>query len=276
MPELPEVETVVRYLNKNILNKEIIQIIIHKEKIIKNADKLTFTNFFLHEKIIKVERKSKYIIFVFSNDKYMISHLRMEGKYFFEKSYSELIKNKHSHILFKFKDGTYLIYNDTRIFGTMNIYNKDEMIDNKELIKLGYEPFDGKCTVDYLFDIFKKTNRKIKTILLDQKIISGIGNIYADEILFQAKILPYRKTNSLTKKDINNILQASIEILNESIKNKGTTIHSFKSNSLETGNYQKFLKVHTKKDQPCTICKNKIIKTKVNNRGTYYCSICQN
>jgi formamidopyrimidine-DNA glycosylase len=276
MPELPEVETVVRYLNKNILNKEIVEIIIHKEKIIKNIDKNGFINFLINEKILKVERKAKYIIFVFSNNKNMISHLRMEGKFFVEKNDSELIKNKHSHILFKFKDGEYLIYNDTRIFGTMNIYSKEEMINNKELIRVGYEPFDENCNVDYLFQIFKKSNRKIKTILLDQGIISGIGNIYADEILFQAKILPFREAKSLNKNDIDNILSASIEILNKSILNKGTTIHSFKSNSLETGNYQQFLKVHTKKDEECLICKDKIIKIKVNNRGTYYCKTCQN
>ena len=168
-------------------------------------------------------------------------------------------------------------YYDTRMFGTMHVYDGDASLQDKGLKKVGLEPFDENFNASYLMNAVKTHPKKaLKTLLLDQSIIAGIGNIYADEILYACKLNPTSTVKDLTKKDYENLVKYTIKILKAAIDNKGTTIASYVNDSKNhTGNYQNYLKVHQQKDKKCVRCLSKIKKTVVNGRGTYYCETSQ-
>ena len=272
MPELPEVETVKNSLKELVIGKTINEIIINYGRIIQ-TDRTEFQTKLVGQTIIDIKRKGKYLIFIFS--KYlMVSHLRMEGKYFLKAEDEEV--SKHDHIIFKFTDHTELRYNDTRKFGVMYLYPQmelEKLYQMDPLNKLGLEPFDEGFTLDYLKEKFKNNHRPIKTTLLDQSIISGLGNIYADEVVFMAKLNPNDDTSDLSDEDIANIITSSKEVLQKAINLGGTTIRSFVNSHAATGLFQNELLVHTKENCPC--CGLKIKKIFVGGRGTYFCPHCQ-
>ncbi len=263
MPELPEVETVKRYLKEHILNKRIVKVDILYEKIIQNETSY-FKNSLINDEFINILRKGKYLIFE-TNNNYLISHLRMEGKFNFYKNNYNL--GKHDHIIINFED-SFLVYNDVRKFGRMEIIDKNDL--NEYFSKLGLEP--QELTYNYLKNKLNK-NIDIKSLLLNQSIILGLGNIYANEILFFSKINPFKTGKDLTKDEIERIIKYSQIVINDAIDKKGTTIKSFTSALDIKGEYQKFLKVHMKKQ--CSVCDNEIIKVKIKGRSSYYCKICQ-
>ena len=180
---------------------------------------------------------------------------------------------KHEHVIFKLNNGYYLKYHDVRKFGVMYLVKKDKLFIDTPLKNLGLEPFSNDLTISYLKDKYKSKKTAIKTVLLDQEIITGIGNIYADEILFESKINPLKKANLLNDLECHKIIKNSKEIFKNSIKHGGTTIRSYTSSLGVTGNYQNYLKVHTKKN--CPNCNMEITVVKVNGRSTYYCKNCQ-
>ena len=193
MPELPEVETVRRILKEDIINKKIIDIDIRYNKIIQNVSSEEFKNKLIGQTFIDIDRLGKYLICVL-DDYYLIVHLRMEGKFFY--MHNEKI-SIHDHIIFKFENSE-LRYNDTRKFGTMHLFKRNENIyDIPPLNKVGLEPFNENVNVEYLKKYFNKSNKPIKTTLLDQSIIAGLGNIYVDEVLFMSKIHPNEKTKNI-------------------------------------------------------------------------------
>lgn len=266
MPELPEVETVKETLKKKILNQKIIGVNVYYDKVIEYPDVNTFTKEIVNQTVNDIQRKGKWLMFVL-DDYFLFSHLRMEGKYRLADLNSP--NAKHNHIEFIFKDKL-LRYFDTRKFGKMLLVKKEEANNQKPLNKLGLEPWD--LTSNYLKEKYKQKKIAIKTALLDQTIITGIGNIYADEILFLSKINPLKPCNKLTLKEIDNIITNTQKVMEEAIKMGGTTIHSFSSDGIN-GEFQQQLLVHTKK--VCPICNSPILKIKVNGRGTYYCPKCQ-
>lgn len=268
MPELPEVETVRRVLKKEVQGKQILSASVYWQNIIAYPEVGEFENKIRNQTIKNIERYGKWLMFELSNY-YLLSHLRMEGKYFIKDK--DIQKTKHEHVIFHFDDGTDLRYNDTRKFGKMYLLNKDEVYDVKPLSELGLEPWDKKLTKEYLKQKFHK--KPIKTELLDQSIIVGIGNIYADEILFMSKINPKNIAANLSKKDCQNIIDNTRKILSEAIENGGTTIKSYTSSEGVHGRFQSHLLVHTKTD--CPVCHRKIEKATIGGRGTYYCKICQ-
>jgi formamidopyrimidine-DNA glycosylase len=272
MPELPEVETVRRTLNTLILNKEIRAIDIFYDKIIRNIDAAQFIKNLLGKKIDSVDRYGKYLIFNIE-ELSLISHLRMEGKYFIKNA--DEPKEKHEHIIFYFTDGETLRYHDTRKFGTMDLVSKSEVYKNSPVTKLGPEPFEKEMTVEYLLQKISKKSIAIKSSLLDQTIMTGLGNIYVDEVLFLTKLHPEKPSNLITKIQAKKIIENSIKVLNKAIKLGGTTIRSYTSSMGVTGRFQNELNVHTKEGEPCPICESTIEKIKVNGRGTYYCTECQ-
>ena len=269
MPELPEVETVRRSLSEILINKQIIDVEVRYNKIIENVSVDDFINALKGQTILDIRRKGKYLIFVL-NDYYLVSHLRMEGKFF---DYTDLDYGKHDHIIFIFKNFN-LRYNDTRKFGRMDLFKiSDDIFNLKPLSKLGLEPFDEALTKDYLFNKFSKLNKTVKEALLDQSIMCGLGNIYVDEVLFMSKLHPEQNASSLTMVDYENIIHNSIEVLTKAINMGGTTIKSFASSHNHTGLFQNELLVHTKKI--CPICNTQIEKIRVGGRGTYLCPNCQ-
>ena len=268
MPELPEVETVKKALLKEVKNKKIISASIYWDNIISCPSIKEFQKQIKNQNINDILRKGKWLIFEL-DDYYLLSHLRMEGKYIIRKTNDP--KEKHQHVLFHLSDGTDLRYNDTRKFGKMYLLNKKTAFNEKPLSSLGLEPWDKKLTPEYLKNKFHK--KPIKTELLDQTIITGIGNIYADEILFLSKINPKTIATNLSAKDYQNIIKYTKEVLEKAIEFGGTTVKSYESSEGVHGNFQSHLLVHTKKE--CPICHNKITKITVGGRGTYYCEKCQ-
>ena len=272
MPELPEVETVRKSLLNHILNRKIISIDILYPNMIK-TDINSFKPSLENAKVIDIQRIGKFLIFIFDNNKVLISHLRMEGKYYY---YNENEKNSsHARIIFHLDNNEKMIYDDTRKFGKMYLIEKDKINDIPPLNELGKEPWDKELTINYLKDKYKNKKLPIKTILLDQSIIVGIGNIYADEILFLSKINPHKKCNELSNQELDNIIVNTKLILEEAIKKGGTTIKTYTSVDGVHGLFQKELLVHGKDNGICPICNTKIIKDKINGRGTYYCPNCQ-
>ena len=271
MPEIAEVETVRNVLKKQILNKKIINVkVLYSNMIESNLDE--FKKELVGKEFKDILRRGKWLIFDLDGY-YLISHLRMEGKYFLKNSNEKI--EKHEHVIFEFVDNTSLRYHDTRKFGRMKLLKKEDMINCEEINKQGFEPGDKKLTGDYLLEKFKNKKLPIKTVLLDQTIISGLGNIYADEVLFKSNINPLKKANEITLDEANKICSSSKEIIKKAIENGGTTIRSYTSSLGVTGHYQDFLKVHKRENQKCFNCNGIIKRIKVNGRSTYYCLNCQ-
>lgn len=268
MPELPEVETVKETLKKILKNKVIKEVNIYYNNIIAYPTALLFKQQIKGQMIHDIERRGKWLMFRL-DDYYLLSHLRMEGRYYVKKDEE---RSKHEHIIFEFEDFN-LRYVDTRKFGRMYLIPIKEVYNMKPLSELGLEPWDNDLDISYLKGKYKNKKIPIKTILLDQSIISGIGNIYDDEILFMSHINPYEPANLLDDTDLNNIIINTRKVLEKAIKLGGTTIRSYESSEGVHGRFQNELLVHGK--DSCPICHSKIEKVYINGRGTYYCSKCQ-
>ena len=272
MPELPEVETVRQGLKKLLLGRIIKRVCVYYDGIIEYPSVLEFTSNIENQRINDIDRYGKWLIFVL-DDYYLLSHLRMEGKYFIKDASDEL--NKHEHVVFKLDNDSELRYMDVRKFGKMHLIPKDKIKDIGPLIDLGLEPWDKKLDISYLRDKYKNKKLPIKSVLLDQSIIVGIGNIYADEILFLAKINPYTRAMDLDDNDLFNIIKYTRKVLERAISEGGTTIRSYSSVNGVHGLFQQELNVHSKEGEKCPVCGSKIVKVKIGGRGTYYCEKCQ-
>ena len=270
MPELPEVETVRRVLKTQIINLKIVDIKIKYEGIIED-DINYFINNIKNKNIEDILRRGKYLIFKL-NEGYMLSHLRMEGKYFYVKN--DTLDNKHIHVIFYLSNGYSLLYQDVRKFGKMSYKKEDELYNTHPINSLGYDPIlDLNPDYEKLYNKLIRKKISIKTALLDQSVITGLGNIYVDEVLFSAKINPERASSDIKLDEFINICKESVRILNLAIENKGTTIRSYTSSLGVEGNYQNFLNVHTK--NICPHCQTALVRVKINGRTTYYCKNCQ-
>ncbi len=272
MPELPEVETVRRALERKLKNKIIYDINIIYPNIFEGQDISLVKEKIVKQKINEIQRRGKWLMFLL-DDYYLLSHLRMEGKYFY-RDFKDNI-NKHEHVIFNINNEFELRYQDVRKFGKMYLVEKDKINEETHLSKLGLEVWDEKMTVSYLKEKFKNKNLPIKTVLLDQEIILGIGNIYADEILFLSKINPYIKAKDLDEDKLLNIINNTKIVLEKAIEKGGTTIRSYTSEEGISGRFQNDLYVHQREKEKCYECGNIIIKVKIGGRGTYYCNCCQ-
>ena len=269
MPELPEVETVKNKLKEKLLNKRILNVKVLYDNIIEYPSVNEFKKEIKNQKINDITRRGKWLIFSL-DDYYLLSHLRMEGKYVFRSS-DDLI-DKHEHVIFVL-DNEELRYKDTRKFGRMHLIKKDELLKRKPICDLGLDPWDNNLNKTYLKEKYKNKKLPIKTVILDQSIIVGIGNIYADEVLFLSKINPLKKACDLEDKELDSIISNTKTVLEKAIKLGGTTIRSYESSEGVHGNFQDELLVHNK--EICPYCNNKLNKIRVGGRGTYYCSNCQ-
>tara|TARA_B100001057_G_scaffold93425_1_gene89787 strand:+ start:5819 stop:6682 length:864 start_codon:yes stop_codon:yes gene_type:complete len=286
MPELPEVEIVRQSLSKNIKGKKINKVLIRNRNL-RFKLQSSFENKLKSKFIIKISRFSKYLIIEFENKSYCIIHLGMSGTIHITKNqknslltntsfyHSPNLPKKHNHIEFFFKDMK-LIYNDPRRFGFFQlIQNKNDL--KKRFKNFGPEPFHKKFNLDYLMRYFQKKNKNIKSFLLDQKFVSGIGNIYASEILYLSKIHPSKSAKDLNKSECKKIIQNSKKVLIEAIRKGGSTIRDFKNTLGGIGQFQKEFKVYGRNEKNCRRqnCSGTIYKITQANRSTFYCKICQ-
>ena len=271
MPELPEVETVRRGLEKLILGKKILNIEIRYPKMIK-TDLNQFQKELPGQVIQSMGRRGKYLLFNL-RDKVLISHLRMEGKYFYYPD--EIPERKHAHILVHFEDGTTLVYEDVRKFGTMELL-APELLDSYFISKkLGPEPTDQDFDLGRFKLALKKSKKPIKSHLLDQTLVAGLGNIYVDEVLWRAKVHPSRHSNSLTAQEARKAHDETIKVLGQAVEKGGSTIRSYTNAFGEDGTMQEFHQVYDKAGQACSRCGSTIEKIQLGGRGTYFCPKCQ-
>ena len=271
MPEFPEVNVVIQKLEMRTLNKTIQNVDVLREQTIEgNID--NFKNTLKGATIVRFEQVGKFIVFHLSNKHVIISHLRMEGKYFFKEEKSLL--GKHDLVVFHFTDNTKLVYNDTRRFGRMSVESEFNYKNVAPLCNVGPNPFEMK-DASHLEKAFKNKTIAIKTALLDQSIMSGLGNIYTDEVLFITKVHPETPAKLVKRSQLEEILEASKNVLDAAMKAGGSTIHSFTSEEGIAGDFQVQLQVYGKKDGSCLRCGAKLRKIFVNGRGTTYCPKCQ-
>ena len=286
MPELPEVEIVRQSLNKKIKQKVVKKVLIRNRNL-RLKIPLNFAKFLIGKKIIEVKRFSKYIIICLSNHSYCLLHLGMSGTIHLVENYkktlvtntsfynSPLLPKKHNHVEIYF-DNFKIVYNDPRRFGFFEIAEDIEILE-KRFFKLGPEPLQNEFNVNYVFSFFKRKKKNIKNFLLDQFFVSGIGNIYASEILFLSNINPEKKASLLNKKDCEKLILNSKKVLINAIKQGGSSIRDFKNTDGKSGNFQKNFKVYDRNGLKCkrSNCKGVIKKKKISNRSSFFCNICQ-
>jgi formamidopyrimidine-DNA glycosylase len=266
MPELPEVETVVRVLRETILNQTIEDAEVYWPKTIyENPD---FKTQVMHQKIVNISRRGKYII-IHLESGYLIIHLRMEGRFYFQTTMQ--VPYKHSHVVFQLSEGQ-LEYNDTRKFGRIR-FVKEEAEFN--LSHLGLEPFDENLTPAYLKNYALNKKTCLKAFLLNQTTIVGIGNIYADEICFEAHLSPLIPIGQITLKQWKLFIISMRLILQKAIDNGGSTIRSYTSSLGISGRFQLTLKVYGRGNETCLDCQTPLKKVKISQRTTVYCPHCQ-
>ena len=277
MPELPEVETVCRDLRERILNLEIARVQIYDEKIWRGK---TPPEFLIGKKFCGISRRGKFLVFEIENcSKFLIAHLRMTGQLLFTEN-SEILAGGHGEKIYFsatraeifFKSGAKLCFADPRKFGFFEVLSAEKFQKFSE--NWGAEPLEKNFT----FAKFKKllrSKKNVKSFLLDQKIIAGVGNIYADEILFAAAISPQKKVGNLNEKSLRAIFSNLKKILKAGIENRGTTFNSFRDARGKIGNFQEFLKVYDRAGKTCPRCGAVLRKIRVASRGTTFCENCQ-
>lgn len=273
MPELPEVETVRRGLEKLIIGSKIIDVQLLYPKVI-TGDGQQFITGVMNTEFKQIDRRGKYLLLRLSNNHTIVSHLRMEGQYSVESL--ETVPYKHTEIVFELSDKRALFYNDTRRFGRMALTTTGfENTEVPSLSKLGPEPTEEQLTLSYMKAIFSKSRRPVKTFLLDQTQIAGIGNIYADEVLWQSKIHPKTPANVLDEVQLSVLRANIISEIKRAIKHHGTTVHSFSNVFGEVGKFQNELQAYGHAGEPCLRCNTPMVKIKVGQRGTTFCPFCQ-
>ena len=269
MPELPEVQTVVNFLHPKIIKKKILSfdLLWNKTLYTDNLNTLKYEISKLPE-IISINRHGKYII-IKLNNKFIVFHLRMTG--YLYHSININAYSKYIRCFFTLSNNTYLIYEDIRKFGGFYY------LDNINIIfdKTGIDPMNKNFTLNWISENIKKRKKMIKSLLLDQRFICGIGNIYADEILWFSKIHPKMPANNISGNKLNKLYTSIKNILNTSIKFHGTTIINFKFDNMKTGTYKNQLTVYGRQNKLCKRCNNIIHRQKIAGRSTFFCKFCQ-
>lgn len=296
MPELPEVETIRRDLVANILNQKIETVALLSPKTAKN-EAVLFVDTIKNSCFDNIERYGKLLAFHLKTNKdtafdYLLVHLKMTGQLILvspdkklagghslgEDSFLEAVggalPNKHTRAIFSFKGKTQLFFNDLRKFGYLKLVTNDEL---KKIVAASYgpEPLTARLTPKYLYESLKNRKSSIKALLLNQKIIAGLGNIYVDEALFLSKIRPDRLGSSLNLHEINGLLKAINKVIEKAILNRGTTFSNYLDSKGQKGNFSRLLQVYGRGQKTCYKCGGSITKFKLAGRGTHFCSNCQ-
>ncbi|MFB6291144.1 MAG: bifunctional DNA-formamidopyrimidine glycosylase/DNA-(apurinic or apyrimidinic site) lyase [Candidatus Bipolaricaulia bacterium] len=268
MPELPEVETVVRGVRSRIIGKKIDKTEVHDSDLPRNVDTKTLISQLKGGKVTDVRRKGKYILLEVDGDKLVTIHLRMTGKLLIRPGDEN---TDYQRISFSFEEGEQLVLDDLRRLGTLDLLESEK---EEPLSSLGLEPFTDNYKWKEFRELFD-TTQSLKLILLSQKKITGLGNIYANEVLFRAGLSPLVSGKEISDNSKRKLFDLIPEVLSEAIENNGTTFSNFRDSSGATGDYQDFLRVYQKDGEPCPVCGTEIVRVDQSGRGTYYCPSCQ-
>lgn len=273
MPELPEVEIIKNQLQAKLINRTFANIIVRNNRL-RQVITSDFSKKLQNKEIIKLSRRAKYIIIHLTGWINLIVHLGMTGQLVLYPNLHEF--TKHDHVVFTFSDGQdMLVYNDIRRFGLLAILTDAELKTNKLFSTLGPEPLEEDFTVEYLLAKLRNRTINIKTSLMNNEIVVGIGNIYANEILFQSGILPTRPSNQVTPTELELIITNTRNILNKAIYLGGSSFSNYVDSTGSKGNFQNEFQVYNQVGNGCKLCGNIIKKMQMNGRSCYYCDGCQ-
>lgn len=265
MPELPEVEIIKRELEKAVLGKKISEVCVHNPKVIREPSVEKFKKGLSGATIKNILRKAKLLILELSNGKSLAIHLKMTGQLVYPGS------GQAARVSFHLSGGKNLDFNDQRLFAELRLV--DDWRALKFIQGLGPEPFD--ITESRFQEMLSSKKTKIKPLLMDQAFVSGIGNLYAAEALFRARIYPERPANSLSGKEKSLLFREIKDTLEEAIEHKGSSVDQYVQLSGEPGGYVRFHKVYGRQGKPCLVCKMPIKRVSLGGRGTYFCPKCQ-
>ncbi len=288
MPELPEVETIIRQLDTKLVGKKIAKVEVLKTKSF-SGDSESLVGLEIRE----VTRASKMIIFRFKGtDTVMLGHLKMTGQLVWRPQKWEekdlkgeivgghptadwinTLPSKHTRVVLKFSDESQLFFNDLRIFGWLKLTTQEEV--QKQISKLPPDVTDKRFTLGFFERVLNRSRRPVKIVILDQSLMGGVGNIYANDALFDAQVDPRRPATSLTKSEAQKLYKSIKKVINLGIKYKGASAANFVQTTGLGGKYQEHFLVYKKEGGKCPHCLGEIKKIKVGGRGTYYCPHCQ-
>ena len=273
MPELPEVETIRRSLEHTIKGKTLVGLEVFLEKILKGMDPREFDEKLKGKKITGISRRGKYLIIQLSGGLVMVVHLRMTGQLLYCSPEQE--RAKHTHVIFHLSNKYQLRFVDQRQFGKVQLLPARDLDSLSSLRNLGVEPLSDEFSREFLKKGLRNKRVKIKPLLLEQEFIAGIGNIYADEALFRARVNPERVSATLNPREASRIYQAIREVLLEGIENKGTSIKDYIDGDGNKGSNQNNLRVYGRTGQSCIKCGTEIQRVVIRGRSAHFCPKCQ-
>lgn len=272
MPELPEVETIKRSLEKQLVGYKITSLLKFRDslryQLDTNLEKST-----VDAHITSIRRMAKYLIVDLSNDNSLVFHLGMSGRLTLKNS--NYFFQKHDHVSFGLENSNILVFNDPRRFGMIYLSSTSNLASQKYLKDLGLEPFDPNFNPEYLAYCFKGKKLPVKSAIMDNKIVVGVGNIYASESLFLSKINPLKPVQNLSSVECSELVESIILVLSKAIEAGGTTLRDFVNGDNKPGYFKQALNVYDRKDLECYSCKTKIVKIVQGGRATYFCPSCQ-
>lgn len=273
LPELPEVETVVRTLRTTLVGQKIVGVNIFRTEVVKEPEAKSFSSLLAGRKITALSRRGKFILLSLSGDHVLVIHLRMTGRLVVAEKEEE--RPPHTHVVVTLDDGRELRFIDPRRFGGLWLVPAAELTTFPPLAALGVEPLGKEFTVSYLQEVLRSRRAPVKAVLLNQSLLAGLGNIYADEALHRAGIHPARPACSLTAEEAESLHRAIRNVLKEGIAHRGTTFRDYVDGEGKKGGFQNFLRVYGRAGEPCLTCGTPVAKMKICGRTTSYCPACQ-
>jgi formamidopyrimidine-DNA glycosylase len=278
MPELPEVETIRRDLDKEVVGRRVKEVAVTgKRSIRRHRDAREFRTRLQGKKIGQVRRAGKYLLLVLDDDDVLVVHLGMSGQLLRAKSPKEPV-DRHTHVVITFTQGGQLRFVDPRTFGEMFVATTEDLTEQvPELAHLGFDPLDDVMSWERFGKLLAARHVALKTLLMDQKFAAGIGNIYSDEILFAAGLRYDRASDSLSSQEVRRLYRSMVETLSEAVKHRGSSLADEQYRDIygEAGEFQEQHQVYDREGQACRRCRNPIVRVKANGRSTFFCERCQ-
>ncbi len=272
MPELPEVETICRSLRPLICGQRIVRVqVLQRQLRIPVAE--DFEARLENKTVGEINRRGKYVLVELDPEDVWVIHMGMSGKLtYFNKSCPG---QKHDHLIVGFDSGHELRYHDPRRFGLTRVLHNQELSQWPPLSQLGVDPLSDQFHVDYLYSVMRNSKRRVKDLLMDQTVVAGLGNIYANEILFRSGLRPTRRAARINHSYARRIVEVTPVVLEEAIRLRGTSFSDYRDGEDKKGEFQKHLQVYDREGEMCRVCSGKIKKLQVGNRGGFYCGTCQ-
>ncbi len=274
MPELPEVETVRTQLQPALAGHAFVRVDICDPRLVESDDPWVVAHELEGERVRRVERRGKYLAFRFESNRTLLSHLRMTGAYRLSTGTDAALDHRHTRAAVRLDDGRCLTYRDIRRFGTWRLLKPDELQDYLSA-RLGVEPLESDFTSAWLAERLARRRAPLKTVLLDQRVVAGLGNIYADEALWRAALHPLRQASGLRPAEVQRLHRAVRAALREGIARGGSTLRDYRAPDGAEGAMQREFRVYGRAGEPCDRCALPILKTRVGGRGTSLCAACQ-